>query len=272
MTNTNLSMVKELQEQLTEDFTVTQDARGDISIYSNIEEYYLNQDEVQILLQEAELKHEDLAVKYWIIDEVGNYVHANSIKKVSTEYTYVSYPKLYITYTSIERATEALECLNLHNSIGNLGHSFAIMEGSKSKVNEEKFYLTIDQDGYFDGQIYLSKGDGTETEITYLAEKYSHHANGDIRRAVASIQKLNELASELGIEGYTWHLKEVTKQEWTELANHEEKQEYSRPTWTIPKGKIGTTKKLVKDIYKKYDVINSELEIEWQANLNKKVV
>ena len=271
MTNTNL-LIEGLQAKLTEDFKVTQDAQGNLTIYSNIEEYYLNKDEVNQLLQEAELKHEDLAVKYWIIDEVGNYVHANSIKKVSKEYTYVCYPKLYISYTSIERATEALECLNLHNSIGNLGHSFTIMEGSKSKVNEEKFYLTIDQDGYFNGQIYLSKGDGTETEITYLTEKYSHHANRDIRRAVASIQQLNELASELDIEGYTWHLKEVTKQEWTELANHEEKQEYSRPTWAISKGKIVATKKLVKDIYKKYDVINRELEIEWQANLNKKVV
>jgi len=68
-------------------------------------------------------------IMYTIKDEEGNYVHRNSIRGIGKNYYYLSYTSLEdgcIVYTSEERVINALDILELHNKLGNLGHKFSI--------------------------------------------------------------------------------------------------------------------------------------------------
>lgn len=203
-----------------------------------------------------------------IIDENGMYVHENSIKKCGDEYVYNDYPRMERGYTSRERVQKALECLKLHNTYGGLNHKFQIVEKSNDKGNEEKTYLLVDNNGNYEGQIYLAKWEEDEPwEITYLAEKLPHHASGNIKHAFYKIQQLNELSAALGIKGHNWMLREVNRDEWRALSPVTEKQEYVRPTWQIAKGQMAKTRKAVSEIYKKYKRIFRELEMEYRENV-----
>lgn len=131
----NVSMVEELQEQLTEDFTVTQDSQGNIQIYSNIEEYQLSQDEIQLLLQN--LGYE---IKWYLQDDEGKYVHADSCKRINkNEYIYVSYDKLERSYTTQAAAEIALLKLERACYFCKINHHFTI----KSIISKPKSYFVI---------------------------------------------------------------------------------------------------------------------------------
>jgi len=68
-------------------------------------------------------------IMYTIKDEEGNYVHRNSIRKIDENYYYLSHTSLEdgcIVYTNEERVRNALDVLELHNKLGNLGHKFSI--------------------------------------------------------------------------------------------------------------------------------------------------
>jgi hypothetical protein len=85
------------------------------------------------LLQTSLEKGEDILLKtkpkrWCIIDENNQYVHRDSIKKVCNNlYVYTSYPQIERGYVTYEAVNTALNNLQLHNNLGNLGHTFKII-------------------------------------------------------------------------------------------------------------------------------------------------
>lgn len=184
----NTKKVKEIQSKLSEEFKVSLSTTGKLQVYNLIEETYLTDSEIQLLLQDLTLNPEP-----------------------------------------------------------------------------EKLYLIQDQNGNYNGQIFLQKWDKSEPmKIEYLSDKKPSCGDGNIKQAKAKIQRLQELAQVLNLEGYSWTLIELTQPEWTQLYLSKKELSLNITNWDIPKGKIGTTKQAIAEVYKKYADLFKSIEKEWR--------
>lgn len=142
----------------------------------------------------------------------------------------------------------------------------------------ENIYCIKDSNGSFEGRIYIStfseeKGN-PDWKWDYVTDKYPQSGNLTRENVLFKIEKLRELnlLAEFG-NGLDWEIVEFTDQEWTDLIGIQlKKNDESGRDWTlnrsyntsveskdVKRGCIGKTRKLVKDIFKKYKYMPSEL-------------
>lgn len=243
MRNTKLSMVKELQAKLTEDFTVTQDSNGNISIYSNIEEYFLNEEEVQQLLRNL-----GYSIRWFIVDENCQHVHADSIKRISKyEYTYSCYPKMERSYNNQESAELALLKLESDNYRAKMSHHFKV---KSMLVSEPISFVIKDNNGRFcDNQSIFILADD-DKQLKWWYKSFSTEINSIFRYptfeyAESVLNNLNRLKEVAGFNDIEFHIEEFTR-ESTIAAD------MTVVKIPVPKGLKGAHRKLYREIVKQY--------------------
>lgn len=67
------------------------------------------------------------SMRYCLQDENGLFVYGRSIKKCGSEFFYLPTERVDRWYPTLDMVEKALECLNLHNKVGGLGHRFKII-------------------------------------------------------------------------------------------------------------------------------------------------
>lgn len=203
---------------------------------------------------QSKISEELQSTNKWVIkDELGNYVHQDSIRLISKEgeYTYVSYTRPERVY-SYESAEIAMERLNLHNDKGNLGHSFKI---ETMEVPELKDYAIKDQDSRVADHysISLTTSDSDKTLI-WQYRNWKSIACGcyfysDKELAENVLKGLNLIKQFAGFNDLQFHIEEVNGYE---VADMDSKDRTLCQYAPVGKGKKMESRKFFSEYSKQY--------------------
>jgi hypothetical protein len=134
-------------------------------------------------------------------------------------------------------------------------------------------YYIVDNYGCFAGQLFLSPKDFDTKELdwTYMASRNADRWHGDKNRAETEVKKLYELNKIAGIEGLSWEVKYLNRNDIPDvLAKYDkwiDKHNNSHLfiNKDIPKGKKTEHRKLSSDVHKKFKEILNQIGEAFRA-------
>jgi len=130
--------------------------------------------------------------------------------------------------------------------------------------NEHWGYIIKDSFGGYEGHLRLVKNmDETRIKWGYYSFKNVFRWHGNKILALAEIERLKELNKIAQIPNLTWEL--VYADVFSIPRVDDIYSRFEEVEHDIPFGKIGETRKTVKEIWNKYKVLFKEIEREWRA-------
>lgn len=170
--------------------------------------------DLNVMMKEEVRSEVMKAGKFYILDENQQFVHGNSIKKLSaTEYIYGSSPIPEIAYTDESRAEIQLLQLQIANKFAKMSHTFTLIGGE-----EKKQYVVMDNKGnYVDcSSIIPMEIKGSKDMEWWYYSYTTPHTSGllryhSINKCNKILEGLNLLIKYAGFENIELRIVEVLK-------------------------------------------------------------